>query len=444
MSTIRFEPIVVVGALGLSVLAGVVTGVVAALRASKRDLLGALREGGRGSPSRSTGRLQNALVVSEVAMALVLLVGAAVLLRHFQSLRSADLGYRTEGMVTLQVAVDTDRYATVQARGTLLDQIQERVARLPDVSAVGITSVNPLCCGDWGAPIRIDGVERPADAPPFMIHHAYATSAYFDAMRIPVVRGRNFGPQDAPDAPPVVIVDEALAARFWPGEDPVGKRVGLDREGQPWRTVVGVVPHVYREGDFTEAWYLPLAQEPTGRSAEIIHLMIHERSDGALQAARRAVADLDPTLATFGGATLPSLRTEAIGQDRVGAVLAGVFAVVGLLLACLGLYGLMAYRVTLQTRELGTRLALGATGGGVVRLVIARSMRLFGAGLVLGLVASLGMNRLLAGLVPGVEMASPALVAGLTLLLSAAALGAAFAPAARAAGLDPARTVQGG
>ncbi len=443
LNEIQLEPTVLVGAMGIAVMAGLLTGGVAALRASKRDLQSALRNQGRGSPGRATGRLQNLLVVSEVSLALVLLVGASVLFQHFQQLRTADLGYRTDDRMTFQLVVDTERYAETGARAALLVELEDRVRALPQVIEVGITSVNPLCCGDWAAPIRIEGRTPPADAPPLLIHHGLVTSTYFEAMAMPILRGRNFGPQDAPDAPPVVIVDEALATRFWPGEEALGKRLGLDREGRPQRTVVGIVPTTIRQGDYTESWYLPLSQEPTGSSAEIIHVMIHQRDEGALRAAREVVAEIDPTLAAFGASTLAALRDETIGQDRIGAILASLFAGIGLLLACLGLYGLLAYRVALQTREIGTRLALGAQASQVVFLIFGRSLRLLGAGVVVGTGFALFLNRVLANTVPGVEMASLRQIAGLILLVTLSAMLASLLPAMRAARLDPARTVQG-
>lgn len=443
LDRIQLEPTVLLGAMGIALLAGLITGGVAALRASKSDLQSALRNSGRGSPNRATGRLQNLLVVSEVSLALVLLVGASVLFQHFQSLRTADLGYQTDERVTLQLVVDTERYAETDARAALYRTLEENIRALPEVVDVGITSVNPLCCGDWAAPIAIEGLERPDDAPPLLVHHGLVTPTYFDALAMPVVRGRNFGPEDTPEAPPVVVVDEALAARFWPGEDPLGKRLGLARPGEEMRTVIGVVSTATRQGDYTESWYVPLYQDPTGRSAEIIHVVLHQRADGALRAARQVVAEIDPALATFGEATLTSLREEAIGQDRLGAVLAGLFAGIGLLLACLGLYGLLAYRVALQTREIGTRLALGARGSQVVMMVLGRSMRLLGWGVLAGAVVSWLLNRVLIQAVPGVQMAGAGVVAVLVGVVCVATLVAALVPAIEAARLDPARTVQG-
>ena len=443
LSRIRFDPAVVMGALGVALLAGLLTGAVAAVRAARRDLQGALREGGRGATGGASGRLQNVLVISEVSLALVLLVGAGVLFSHFRDLRTADLGFQLEDRVTLQVVADTERYADPATRAVLFTELEARIRAIPQVADVGIASVNPLCCGDWGAPLRIEGLERPTDAPPLLVHHGYVSSSYFDAVGMPVLRGRNFVPSDRPDAPPVVIVDEALAARFWPGEDPIGKRLGLDRPGQPLRTVVGVVPHIDRQGDYAESWYLPLHQEPTGPSTEIVHLVIQRRSDGALAAARQVVAEIDPSLATFGGTTLTALREENIGSDRIGAVLAIIFAAVGLLLACLGLYGVLAYRVALQTREIGTRIALGAQAGSVVGHVLMRSVPLLAVGLVAGTGAALGVNRLLTQMVVGVGMASPALLGWLLAVVAFTGVGAALVPAVRAARLDPAKTVQG-
>ncbi len=436
----RFEPVVVFGALGFAVAAGLVTGGGAAWRASRGDLGGALRRGARGGAHG--GRLQGAMVVSEVALALTLLAGSAALFRHFEGMRRADLGFETEGIATLQVAVDTERWSTPDARGALYQALETEIGRLPEVASVGIISVNPLCCGDWAAPVRAEGQERPADAPPQLIHHTYVTPGFFETVGVSVVRGRAFGPQDRPGSPLVVIVDQALAQRLWPGEDPIGKRIGVDREGRPFREVVGVIPTLHREGAYTESWYLPLEQEPTGSSAEIVHLVAAPRSGDPLGAMRRAVATIDPTLATFGDATLEQLRSDVLGEERTSAALATAFAAVGLLLACVGVYGLVAYRVSLQTREIGTRLALGASRPRVVAMVVLQGARLLAVGVALGLLASQWLGTVLNGFVVAIDPVPPSVLAALAGALAVALVASALVPALRVARVDPALTIR--
>ncbi|MEQ8328872.1 MAG: ADOP family duplicated permease [Longimicrobiales bacterium] len=444
LGDVRLAPVVVVGAVAVALLAGLLTGGAAAYRASARNLGGVLREGGRSGPGRGTRRLQNALVASEVALALVLLVGAGVLFRSFQVQQAADLGYRTEGVLTLQVAVDGPRYETVESRLALIDALEARLGALPGVSAVGLTSVNPLCCGDWSAPVTAEGREPAPDEPPILVHHRYVTPGYFDVMGLRLLAGRAFGAVDRPDTEPVVVVDEALAERMWPGADPLGRRIGLQGGRGPMRTVIGVVPASHTTGDQREGWYLPMTQDPTGRSNEILHVMVDDRADGTAAAVRRAMADVDPALATFGLTTMDRLRQENLGSDRLGALLSGAFAGVGLILACLGLYGLLAYRVALQARELGTRMALGARRGQVVGLVLRRSAGLLAVGVVAGVGLSLAVNRMLVRMGSGVEMAPPGLLAALVALLGTAAAAASLIPAVRAARTDPARTLQEG
>lgn len=434
-----FTPALVFGALGFAAVAGVVTGGAAAWRASRRDLSGALR-GSRGGARK--GPLQAGMVVSEVALALTLLAGSAALFRHFEGMRRADLGFDTEGIATLQVGVDTERWSTPDARGRLYEALETDIGRLPDVESVGIITVNPLCCGNWAAPVRAEGRDRPADAPPLLIHHTYVTPGFFESVGVSVTRGRPFGPEDRPGTPLVAIVDQALAGRLWPGEDPIGRRIGIDRDGEPYREVVGVVPTLHREGAYSEAWYLPLAQEPTGRSAEVVHLVARPRGGDPLGGMRRAVAAIDPTLATFGGATLEQLRSDVLAEERTSAALASAFAAVGLLLACVGVYGLVAYRVTLQTREIGTRLALGASRPRVVATVLLRGARLLAVGVGLGLVVALWMGTVLRGLVVDIEPVPPSTLAGLAGVLTLALLLAALLPALRVAQVDPALTIR--
>ena len=223
----------------LSLVAGTLTGLLGARSIGRTGLSSVLREGGRGSATRS-GRLRDTLIVAELSLSLVLLVAAGLLAEHFQRLQTADLGFDAEGVVTAQVALEQQRLGTPDARLQLLGALQASLEAVPSVRAVGITSVNPLCCGDWGARVRIDGIERPADAPPITLHHRYVTPEYFEALDVAIVDGRPFTVEDRLGTAPTVIIDEDLAARFWPGESPVGRRIGMEREGSELRTIVGV------------------------------------------------------------------------------------------------------------------------------------------------------------------------------------------------------------
>jgi len=423
----------------LSLFAALLVGTAAAIRSSSRRAQPIIQGARGGSGNRSDRRAQNALVVAQLAFAMVLLVGAGALIGHFRTLQTRHLGYRTEGVTTLQITLQQDRYAEADARLRLVRALQETVGALPGVQAVGITTVNPLCCGDWGARIELEG--RPADPDaPVMIHHAYVTPAYFDAMAILVVRGAGFRETDGPDAPLTVVVDTAVAARYFPGEDAIGKRVRLMSTGSPWRTITGIVPRVHREGDYTEGWYLPYYQEPTGRSTENLHIMVRASSGVDLAAIQAAVASTDGSLAVHGVSRLDDLRREGISQDRFGALTSALFATFGLVLAGFGLYGLLSYGVQLRAIEIGTRKALGATGSIVVWLILTQALRLTTLGVAVGLPLSIALNHVLRVMVPGLGWVPGEVFAGLTLLLAIIAILSATLPAARASGI-PAATV---
>lgn len=430
-------PAVVGFAVALSLLAGLAFGLAAAIRAQRADLFLALYGGQRGA-SQKRGRLQDGLVIAELALSVVLLVGAGVMADHFQRLRTADMGFDVEALYTMRVPLQQDRYTSATARSDLVRRLEEAIAAEPGVESVGFTSVNPLCCGDWGASIEIEGMERAPDDPPLLIHHRYATAGLFDAMEIPFLAGARFDPSDGPDSPPTVIIDESMAERFWPGQDPLGRRVRWAREGAEWHTVIGVVADTHMEGDYTEAWYLPFHQNPTGRSNGDLHVMLRVRGPTAVEAARDVVSRVDPNLPTYEVAAMSDLRDELIAQDRLGSVISMAFAAFGLLLATFGLYGLLAYLVNLRSREIGTRIALGASRKSILWMVLRRASRLLAAGVVGGMLTALLLNDILRRIVTGVELAGPWMVLPLVGFLTLVVTGAALVPALRATRIDPA------
>jgi predicted permease len=394
-----------------------------------------LKEGGRGSTGEGTG-VQNALVVTQLALSLALLVGAGVLFEHFNRLSRDDLGFVIEDLHTLRVSVEQERFAGEDARMDVVSRLQEAIASVPGVSGVAYTTVNPLCCGDWGAPLEVEGASQP-EGSTHLIHHRMVGPEYFETTGTPILQGRDFDQRDVPGTEPIVIVDQALAQRFWPEENALGKRVRLDLPGATWKTVVGVVGDVDEEGDYSETWYLPYTQSPTARSSEGLHFMIRSEDAGVLDGARRAVRQVEPNLAVYELRTMVSLREDNISQDRLGATVGSVFAVFGLLLAGLGVFGMLSYTVATRSREIGTRIALGAHPGQVTGLVLSRAGRLSAAGVLVGLAAAVGLNRVLRQTVFGVEAASPLMLACLAVVLLLTAAVAAALPALRASRIDP-------
>ncbi len=423
---------------GVALVAGVVAGLGAAWRARRTDLRAVLHDTGRGVIRGGT-RLQDILVVAELALSVVLLVGAGVMLDHFLRLQDQDLGFRLDGVETLQASLEGPRYADAGVRVRLVRALEEKLEAVPGVESVGITTVNPLCCGDWAAPVEIEGHPNPPDRTAPHVRHRYVTPGYFRTLGIPLQEGRLFPGADRPGTPPEVIVDAALARRWWPGRDPVGKRIRVARDGAAWKTVVGVVGDTWDVSDYKEGWYLPFYQEPTGGSTGTLHIMVRLRSDAALAAVRAAIAQVDHDLPLYGVASMAELRRRNLAQDRLGALMTAVFAAFGLLLAGVGLYGLMAYLVGLRAGEIGTRIALGASRARVLAMVLRRAALLVAVGCGIGVTLALALNRALDSIVVGLGMAGPALLAPLVAVLVACGGVAALVPALRAARMDPVR-----
>ena len=423
---------------GAALVAGTLSGVAAGRRASTPDLASVLRAGGRGASARGE-RLEDVMVVTELALSVVLLVGAGVMFDHFRRLQEQHLGFEPEAVHTLQVSLEGERYADEQVRWQLVRSLEERLAAEPGVRRVGATSVNPLCCGDWGAAAEIEGRPVTPDRPALRIHHRYVTPGYFETLGIPVLRGEVFPGADRPGGRLEVMVDASMARRHWPGGDALGARIRLARDGAEWRTVVGVVGDVEAMGDYTEGWYLPFYQEPLGRSNEILHVMVRLAGGDALARVRDVVAELDPALPVFGVAALRDLRRENLAPDRMGAVMSTAFAGFGLILATVGLYGLLAHVVSLRTPEIGTRMALGASRGDVLAMVVGRAGRLVAVGAGAGLVLALGLERVLRSLVLGARIPGPGTILPLGGLLLVVAAGAVLVPALRAVRIEPAR-----
>jgi predicted permease len=306
---------------------------------------------------------------------------------------------------------------------------------------VGATTVNPLGGGNWSAPVEVEGGSL-ATRDAFNVNHRLVSPALLSAMRIPLLRGRLFTWDDDDTRPPVVIVSEQLARRFWPGQDPLGKRLRIARPTMPWLTVVGVAGNVSDArdpGDPPATWYLPYAQQAAAGAAETVHLMVRTNGDplGAVPALRRAVARVDPALATFGVVAMDSFFSSSLRRERLGAGAMAAFAGFGLLLAALGIYAVIAYAVLERTQEIGLRMALGAGRRAIFAFVLRGALGLGLIGLGLGSLAAVALNRVLVGLLPEITPLEPAVVVGATAVLLASIVLAGALPAWRAARVDP-------
>jgi predicted permease len=402
-------------------LTGVGFGIAPALVASSATVQTDLKSGEHGSAAR--GRLRDGLVIAEVALAFVLLAGAGLLLRTFLNLRSTPTGFSATGVLTLHMVVS----GADESRA-----LEQRVAQIPGVRAVGFISLLPLQSSNWNGRISITG--RPGEGP---AEFRYVTPGYFQAMGIPIRRGRAFSERDAAQAPKTVLVNEAFAKQYFPNEDPIGRE--LTGRG----TIVGVAGDVHQSsldrGVLPEIYY-PVAQNfaqirSLGSSMVVSSHLPPESLAGAI---RQAIREVSPNQATFRVATMDRVVEESLSSQKLYLWLLGVFAAVGTLLAAAGIYGVIAYLVTQRSREFGIRMALGADSGRVIRLVMSRGGALVALGLAIGSGGALALTRFLTSVLYGVSATDPGTFGAMAVLLAAVALGACLVPARRAARVDPA------
>ncbi len=427
---------------------GIAFGLVPALKASRTRLQGLLKEGGKTSAAGSAGsRLRSSLVVVEVALALLVLVLAGLILRSFNRLQQVDPGFRPENLLTLQIRLTPSKYPDDAQRAAYAEQLLERVRSLPRVRRAAVATSLPLGEVRFDIETRVEGVEPVPGEPPFHTDWRPVSPGYFETLGIPLLRGREFTTTDHAGGAQVGIVDQTLAERFWPGQDPLGKRVRLMRPSNKgdWLTIVGVVGHVRNYGldaDAGEQVYTPFAQTPF----EFVSLVLRTESDPRtlVTSLREAVRSLDRDLPVDAIKPMDQVLDESIAGRRSYALLFGAFAAVALTLVAVGVYGVMAYSVAQRVQEIGIRMALGAQRGSVVKMVVAQGLALAGVGVVLGLVLTGLVSKLfasfgsfLASLLFGVGATDVVTFASVSLGLLALALLATWLPARRATKIDP-------
>jgi putative ABC transport system permease protein len=430
-------------ALGVSILTGVVFGLAPALQASKTDLAESLKDGGRGgSAGAGRSRMRAVLVVSEVALSLVLLVGAGLLVKSFRQLVTTDPGYSPERMLAVTVALNTKKFADDDSRAAYYREATARISQLPGVEAAGLTRLLPLGRSDIFNSFNIAG--RPPFAPGSRNDaRSYTTDpGYFRALGVPLRRGRIFNATDVKNSPPVIVVNEALVRKYFDGVEPLGQQLildGPDSKPLPPREIIGVVGNVRFEGlndvEVPE-YYIPFEQAPES-VAEVVVRSKEQDAAALTPAVRSALKGVDPNLLIWNTQTMDELVSRSVAPQRFNAALLGLFAALALLLASLGIYGVMSYMVTQRTHEIGIRMALGARGRDVLRMVVRQGMLLTGVGLGLGLVGAFALTRLLSGMLYGVSTTDPLVFAFVSLLLAVVALVSCLVPARRATKVDP-------
>lgn len=430
-----------IGAIAIgSLVVALLIGALPAATSGATTLQKTLSDGSRsGTAGRSAQLFRRGLVVTQVALSVVLLVAGTLLLTSFRHLLNVDAGFSAPGVVTATVFPPPSRYPDEPAVAALLDRIRERVATIPGVEVAGLTS--NIALSGFESPSTVStSLQPPADAPALVPSVMTITPGYFETMATPLVRGRFFAGSDRADSQAVAIVDERLAARLWPGEDPLGR--AIYRGGSGPFTVVGVVREVRFERlagsiDAIGAAYFPHTQTPPMRRLRWIAVRSTVDPPALVRAMRAALAEIDPDLPLADVQTMSERTAKSLISERLSASLAGIFALVALLLSMLGLYSVLASLVARRTREIGIRLALGSTVGGILRLVLAEGVMLIGAGLVLGLAGAIAMAGALEGVLFGVQPTDPLLLGSVVLGTGVVALLACLAPARRASHVDP-------
>ncbi|HEU4834985.1 MAG TPA: ABC transporter permease [Pyrinomonadaceae bacterium] len=423
----------------ITLLTGLLFGAAPALQNSRVDLNDTLKEGGRGG-SGVRSRARNLLVVAEIALSLVVLVGAGLMIQSFLRLKRVNIGLDAHNILTAGVSLPRAKYKEDEQRVAFYKKLLERMRSLPGVEAASATGTLPLAGGLWGRSLTVEGfpVLSVGQAP--SIQHTVVTPGYFRTMGIPLLAGRDFNDADAKGSPDVTIIDERLAREYWPNESPIGKRVrfGPPEDNEPWHTIVGVagtVRHQRMQEDTRKSVYLPHSKIPVGGLALVLRTTSNPQElTGAL---RREVAQLDPDLPVSEVATMEEVVAESIWQPRLYATLFGAFAGGALLLALIGIYGVMAFLVQTRTHEIGVRMALGATTRDVFKLIVGRGMKLTAVGVLIGVSGAIALTRLMHSLLFNTSATDPVTFILISVLLSVAAFLACYIPARRAAKVDP-------
>jgi putative ABC transport system permease protein len=417
----------------IMLLTGVLCGLAPALRAARINLQDAIKEGARGSSSGSNKRLNNVFVVSQLALSLVLLIGAALFVQSFRNLLSVNPGFRAENVLMARLALPETKYKDKAQIESFYNEVRAGVQRVPGVQAVELCQVVPFSGDGQGGPFTVEGFEHQQSKVAWL---RSSTPGYFAAMGMPVLKGRGFESTDTDKSQPVAIVDEKLAGMYSPDRDLVGKRINIG--GGPWLTIVGVVPNVKNRKLDEEAWpyvYRPYSQWVRRETMLVVRSAVDPVS--IIGGIRAEVAKLDPELPLSDVRTIQQAMDRSLVTTRLTNSLLVGFAATALLLALTGIYGVMSLNVANRRNEFGIRLALGAQTSNVLQLILAQGLKLAVVGVALGSLAAVALTRLLQGLLFGISASDPLTFAVIGVLLVGVALLACWVPARRATKVDP-------
>ncbi|MCA1602111.1 MAG: ABC transporter permease, partial [Acidobacteria bacterium] len=424
--------------MGLTLLSGLLFGLAPAWQISKTDLNRTLKEGGRQTSSGSH-RLRGLLVISEVALSLMLLVSAGLLMRTFLVLLKTEPGFNPNNLMTMRLTLPVAKYKEEAQRGAFYQELVRRVRSLPGVESAAAINYLPLGGSNSSDSFLVEGIPDPPPGQEFLGRYRTCTPDYFRTMGIPVLKGRGFTDQDKPGALPVIIVNETMAQKYWPGADPLGKRVRFNAPltEAPWMQVVGVVQDVKHElqAPVTADYYLPHAQDAWSSMVLVARTKVEPLSLAADM--RQQVWSLDKDQPVFDVQTMEQVRSFSVSLHSFSAGSLGIFAGIALLLAAIGIYGVMSYAVVQRTQEIGIRMALGARAVDVLKLVVRNGMSLALIGVVAGLAGAFALTRLLQSLLFGVTPTDLLTFSIVTLGLLLVALLACVVPARRATKVDP-------
>jgi len=426
-------------AFALSLATGVIFSLIPALEASRTSVNDALKQGGRSGADRRGRRTRDALVVLEVAAALVLLTGAGLMIETMAKLRAIDLGFRPDHLLTLrtpQGSLYDEPVKALQFQQRVLDQVRV----LPGVEAAAYASTLPFQSIGNTQGYRLEDVEKDLNFSPDALYRA-GSSNYLQMLRVKLREGRFFDGSETPASQPVIIINETFARHYWPNRPAIGHRISIDGAQVKWRTIIGVVEDVQERGYdlwMKPGFYIPTAQEVYPPS-DSDYLAVRTKGDpmAPVAAIRRIVASVDPTIPVANVETMDEIIDSNVVDRRQQMMLLGAFAALALVLASIGLYGVLSYAVTQRSREIGLRMALGASGSSVVRMVVRHGLILTGIGIAIGLAGSWAATRSLKNLLYGVSATDPVTFAEVAALLTLIALAACWIPARRASKVDP-------
>jgi putative ABC transport system permease protein len=433
---ISMDAFVLAFTLGTAVVTTVLFGLLPAFQSSSLDLNAALKEGTR-NPSGGRLNLRSLLVVSEVALALLLLIGGGLLMRSFVRLMHVNAGFRPEAVLTVRVQLPEAEYPKKENSEAFYRELLSRIRSLPGVESAGGISFLPLSGGRYSLTFTTEGLPPAPGAEPTSAQYRVATPDYFRTMGISLVRGRVFTEQDRAGAPPVAVINQAMARQFWPNTDPIGQRIFIDDRTQSPREIVGVVGDVRQWLSMSALPEMYVSQLQVGWSSLALVIRSQLVPSSLVAAVSDQVHALNKNLPVYRIAAMEEIVARSVGDRKFSAYLLAIFALLAVVLAAVGIYGVMSHTVALRTREIGIRMALGAEPRDVLAGVLGQGMLLALGGLSIGLAAAFALTHFMASMLFGVTPTDPATFAGVAILLALVALAACYIPARRAMRVDP-------